>query len=86
MSGVVTDTDLPDAKGTRAGITVHDPGRRDRLGHSWASTGIPVETKTCRVHRVEQDAVVEEHVAVQRARQPPDSGAGARVGTGRTRR
>ncbi|KOG32299.1 hypothetical protein [Streptomyces resistomycificus] len=38
VSGVVTDTDLPGAKGTRVGITVHDLGRRDRLGYSWATT------------------------------------------------
>ncbi|MFJ8466161.1 Repetin [Streptomyces swartbergensis] len=38
VSGVVTDTDLPGAKGTRVGITVHDLGRHDRLGYSWATT------------------------------------------------
>lgn len=45
VSGVVTDSDLPGAKGKRVGITVHDTGRQDRLGYSWASTGNPVETK-----------------------------------------
>ncbi|MDH6217182.1 Repetin [Streptomyces pseudovenezuelae] len=38
VSGVVTDTNLPDAKGTRVGVTVHDLGHRDRLGYSWATT------------------------------------------------
>ncbi|MEV2190523.1 Repetin [Streptomyces phaeochromogenes] len=45
VSGVVTDSDLPGAKGKRVGITVHDTRRQDRLGYSWASTGNPVETK-----------------------------------------
>ncbi|MGX1913042.1 Repetin [Streptomyces phaeochromogenes] len=45
VSGVVTDSDLPGAKGKRVGITVHDTGRQDRLGYSWASVGNPVETK-----------------------------------------
>ncbi|KUM71650.1 Repetin [Streptomyces sp. ISL-22] len=38
VSGVVTDTNLPGSKGTRVGITVHDLGRHDRLGYSWATT------------------------------------------------
>ncbi|MFD6173482.1 Repetin [Streptomyces coeruleorubidus] len=45
VSGVITDSDLPGAEGKRVGITVHDVGRHDRLGYSWASTGSPVETK-----------------------------------------
>ncbi|MFE7440734.1 Repetin [Streptomyces chartreusis] len=45
VSGVITDSDLPGAEGKRVGITVHDVGRRDRLGYSWASTGSPVDTK-----------------------------------------
>ncbi|MFD9441960.1 Repetin [Streptomyces sp. NPDC060006] len=45
VSGVVTDSDLPGAKGKRVGITVHDTGGQDRLGYSWASTGSPVETE-----------------------------------------
>ncbi|MEV6786438.1 Repetin [Streptomyces sp. NPDC051098] len=45
VSGVITDTDLEGAKGTRVGITVHDVGRKDRLGYSWAAQGSPVETK-----------------------------------------
>ncbi|MFL1904457.1 hypothetical protein ACJWDR_35950 [Streptomyces tauricus] len=44
VSGVITDSDLPGAKGKRVGITVHDTGRHDRLGYSWASVGNPVET------------------------------------------
>jgi len=45
VSGVITDTDLPGAKGLRVGVTVHDQGRNDRLGYSWAATGSPVEDK-----------------------------------------
>ncbi|MFW6692648.1 Repetin [Streptomyces sp. MAR4 CNX-425] len=45
VSGVITDTDLPGAKGLRVGVTVHDKGHRDRLGYSWAGTGSPVEDK-----------------------------------------
>jgi hypothetical protein len=45
VSGVITASDLPGAKGNRVGITVHDLGRHDRLGYSWASVGNPVETK-----------------------------------------
>jgi hypothetical protein len=45
VSGVITDSDLPGAKGRRVGITVHDLGHHDRLGCSWASVGSPVETK-----------------------------------------
>ncbi|WP_309094803.1 hypothetical protein [Streptomyces sp.] len=39
VSGVVTESDLPGAEGERVGVTVHDPGRHDRLG--WAATGDP---------------------------------------------
>ncbi|MFF0725103.1 Repetin [Streptomyces sp. NPDC004134] len=45
VSGVITDTDLPGAKGVRVGVTVHDQGRNDHLGYSWAGTGSPVEDK-----------------------------------------
>ncbi|WP_329445490.1 hypothetical protein [Streptomyces canus] len=44
-TGVITGSDLPGAKGKRVGFTVHDVGRHDRLGYSWASVGNPVETK-----------------------------------------
>ncbi|NGO08206.1 Repetin [Streptomyces sp. HC44] len=44
VSGVITDSDLPGAKGKRVGITVHDLRRHDRLGYSWAAVGSPVET------------------------------------------
>ncbi|MFF5368174.1 Repetin [Streptomyces sp. NPDC013187] len=43
VSGVVTESDLPGAEGKRVGVTVHDLGRHDRLGYSWASTGRPGE-------------------------------------------
>ncbi|MEU0587210.1 Repetin, partial [Streptomyces sp. NPDC006132] len=45
VSGVITSSDLPGAKGKRVGITVQDLGRNDRLGYSWATTGTPVATK-----------------------------------------
>ncbi|MEU1278378.1 Repetin [Streptomyces sp. NPDC005805] len=41
VSGVIVRSDLPGAKGTRVGITVHDSGGKDRLGYSWAATGSP---------------------------------------------
>ncbi|MFI6082031.1 Repetin [Streptomyces sp. NPDC051217] len=43
VSGVITKSDLEGAEGRRVGVTVHDLGRKDRLGYSWASTGSPVE-------------------------------------------
>ncbi|MFD3921380.1 Repetin [Streptomyces sp. NPDC058595] len=43
VSGVVTESDLEGAEGERVGVTVHDLGRKDRLGYSWASTGSPVD-------------------------------------------
>ncbi|WP_329032285.1 hypothetical protein OIE71_04895 [Streptomyces sp. NBC_01725] len=43
VSGVITESDLKGAKGKRVGVTVHDLGRKDRLGYSWASTGSPVD-------------------------------------------
>lgn len=43
VSGVITKSDLEGAEGKRVGVTVHDTGRKDRLGYSWASTGSPVE-------------------------------------------
>ncbi|NGO70402.1 hypothetical protein G5C65_19010 [Streptomyces sp. SB3404] len=45
VSGVITDSDLPGAKGRRVGVTVHDRGGHDRLGYSWAATGSPVDDK-----------------------------------------
>jgi hypothetical protein len=45
VSGVITDSDLPGAEGKRVGVTVHDLGRHDRLGYSWAATGSPVDAK-----------------------------------------
>ncbi|MGC0333264.1 hypothetical protein RKD23_006254 [Streptomyces sp. SAI-170] len=38
VSGVITESDLPGAKGRRVGVTVHDLGEHDRLGYSWAAT------------------------------------------------
>ncbi|MGW3207009.1 Repetin [Streptomyces sp. NPDC001135] len=45
VSGVITASDLPGAKGKRVGVTVHDLGRNDRLGYSWAGVGSPRDTK-----------------------------------------
>ncbi|MGV4983487.1 Repetin [Streptomyces sp. NRAIS4] len=45
VSGVITASDLPGAKGKRVGVTVDDLGRHDRLGYSWAAVGSPVDTK-----------------------------------------
>ena len=45
VSGVITDSDLPGAEGKRVGVTVHDLGRHDRLGYSWAATGSPLDAK-----------------------------------------
>ncbi|MGW0842393.1 hypothetical protein ACWD26_19890 [Streptomyces sp. NPDC002787] len=44
-TGVITRTDLPKALGNRVGFTVHDQGRHDRLGYSWATVGTPEVTK-----------------------------------------
>ncbi|GHE02405.1 Repetin [Streptomyces alanosinicus] len=44
VSGVITASDLPGAKGKRVGVTVHDLGRHDRLGYSWAAVGSPTDT------------------------------------------
>ncbi|MEU2792493.1 hypothetical protein [Streptomyces sp. NPDC007100] len=44
-SGIVTETDIPGLKGKRVGFSVHDRGRNDRLGYSWAATAGPWETK-----------------------------------------
>ncbi|MGW1288055.1 Repetin [Streptomyces sp. NPDC002586] len=45
VSGVITASDLPGAKGRRVGVTVHDLDRHDRLGYSWAGVGSPTDTK-----------------------------------------
>lgn len=43
-TGVITRTDLPRALGNRVGFSVHDRGRHDRLGYSWATVGSPEDT------------------------------------------
>ncbi|MGW7069739.1 Repetin [Streptomyces sp. NPDC054855] len=45
VTGVITGTNLKDIKGGRVGFTVHDQGKHDRLGYSWASVGRPDGTK-----------------------------------------
>lgn len=44
-TGIVTDSNLKDIKGGRVGFTVHDQGKHDRLGYSWAAVGRPDGTK-----------------------------------------
>ncbi|MFJ6938123.1 Repetin [Streptomyces sp. NPDC101132] len=45
VTGVVTKADgvAAGAVGKRVGVTVHDLGGHDRLGYSWAATGVPGE-------------------------------------------
>ncbi|WP_418955960.1 Repetin [Streptomyces tritici] len=47
VTGVVTDTDLPHLKGKRVGISVHDQGKRDRLGYSWVGRNADLEVPPC---------------------------------------
>ncbi|MEU6765949.1 Repetin [Streptomyces sp. NPDC046853] len=44
-TGIITATNLKDIKGGRVGFTVHDLGKQDRVGYSWASVGGPDGTK-----------------------------------------
>ncbi|MGV9884239.1 Repetin [Streptomyces sp. NPDC003006] len=44
-TGVITDTNLKQIKGGRVGFTVHDQGRIDRVGYSWAAVGGPDNTR-----------------------------------------
>lgn len=44
-TGIITDTNLKDIKGGRVGFAVHDQGKQDRLGYSWAAVGRPDGTK-----------------------------------------
>ncbi|MFJ5550725.1 Repetin [Streptomyces sp. NPDC093225] len=45
VTGIVTRADgvAAPAVGKRVGVTVHDLGRHDRLGYSWAAVGVPGE-------------------------------------------
>ncbi len=36
VTGIVTETNVPELKGKRKGVSVYDNGRHDRLGYSWA--------------------------------------------------
>lgn len=40
-TGIITATNLKDIKGGRVGFTVHDQGKHDRVGYSWAAVGRP---------------------------------------------
>ncbi|MEU2560533.1 Repetin [Streptomyces longispororuber] len=44
-TGIITRTNIGRMKGSRVGFSVHDQGRNDRLGYSWAATGGPDGTK-----------------------------------------
>lgn len=44
-TGIVTDSNLDDIVRGRVGFTVHDQGKHDRVGYSWASVGRPDGTK-----------------------------------------
>ncbi|MEU4998822.1 Repetin [Streptomyces sp. NPDC021622] len=44
-TGIITDSNLKDIKGGRVGFTVHDQGKKDRVGYSWAAVGRPDGTK-----------------------------------------
>ncbi|MGW0906669.1 Repetin [Streptomyces sp. NPDC002853] len=44
-TGIITDTNLKEIKGGRVGFTVHDQGKHDRVGYSWAAVGGPDGTK-----------------------------------------
>jgi hypothetical protein len=44
-TGVITGTNLKDIKGGRVGFSVHDQGKQDRVGYSWAAVGGPDGTK-----------------------------------------
>jgi hypothetical protein len=44
-TGIITDTNLKDIKGGRVGFSVHDQGKKDRVGYSWAAVGRPDGTK-----------------------------------------
>ncbi|MGW7273753.1 Repetin [Streptomyces sp. NPDC054864] len=44
-TGIITGSNLKGIKGGRVGFTVHDQGKHDRVGYSWASVGGPDGTK-----------------------------------------
>lgn len=41
VTGVITESDVPDFLNQRVGVTVEDLGRKDRLGFSWGVSPIP---------------------------------------------
>jgi hypothetical protein len=46
VTGVITATDL-DIKGKRVGVSVHDLGKRDRLGYSWVGPDADKDVPRC---------------------------------------
>ncbi|GHE67195.1 hypothetical protein GCM10018785_39930 [Streptomyces longispororuber] len=44
-TGIITESNIKEIKGSRVGFSVHDQGKQDRLGYSWAAIGGPDGTK-----------------------------------------
>lgn len=44
-TGIITGSNLKGIKGGRVGFSVHDQGKHDRVGYSWAAVGGPDGTK-----------------------------------------
>ncbi|MFD3665065.1 Repetin [Streptomyces sp. NPDC058659] len=47
VTGVVTETDVDAFRNKRVGISVHDDGKRDRLGYSWVGRDTNLEVPPC---------------------------------------
>ncbi|MEW1906040.1 Repetin [Streptomyces sp. NPDC086147] len=47
VTGVVIETDVDGFRNKRVGVSVHDDGRRDRLGYSWITKGDYQELPPC---------------------------------------
>ncbi|MGA5497443.1 Repetin [Streptomyces cinereoruber] len=47
VTGVVTETDVDGFRNKRVGISVHDDGKRDRLGYSWITEEVYEELPPC---------------------------------------
>ncbi|KQX48025.1 MULTISPECIES: hypothetical protein [unclassified Streptomyces] len=47
VTGVVTETDVDAFRNKRVGISVHDDGKRDRLGYSWIGRDTNLEVPPC---------------------------------------
>ncbi|MFG2333875.1 Repetin [Streptomyces sp. NPDC048604] len=47
VTGVIVETDMKDLKNKRVGVSVHDLGKRDRLGYSWVGRETDLEVPPC---------------------------------------